>query len=179
MAPNLQVTNSKRGSPAAPSGESRPKPEPGGPRTPPNHPGAAGVGRPSPPVGVPQLAGPRPQPRALCLSDPRSVEPGARGAGSPPRLSTAPGGVRAGVEKAPRRLWRWANCGRSFSKFLPEREARGVGIPLGDLPSRRGRPRGSRAPRPARREPTSEGAPGRGSGGREGGRRALPRVHTQ
>lgn len=70
----------------------------------------------------------------------------------------------------------WANCGRSSSNFA-RAKGRGLGAPLGDPPSRRGRPRECRAPRPARPEPTRKGAQGRENGGREG-RRALPRVHT-
>lgn len=58
----------------------------------------------SPGGGSPSLAGPRLGRRALGLLNDR--ESRARGEESPPRLSTAPAGARAGVEKAPLRLWR-------------------------------------------------------------------------
>lgn len=67
--------------------------------------------RTSPRVGVPLTREPRPP------GLPQGQERGARGPGSPPRLSLAPAGARAGAEKAPLRLWRWGNCGGSSSKF--------------------------------------------------------------
>lgn len=122
-APQPQVTNSNPGSTEKPFGESRPKSETGSPRTPQTGPELRESGGRVPRWGSPSSPAPSPS-TALSLSDPQRVELGARGEGSPRRLSTAPAGMRAGVEKAPLRLWRWANCGRSFSKFA---RARGVG----------------------------------------------------
>lgn len=60
-----------------------------------------------------------------------------------------------------------------FSQVCPS-ERRGVGAPLGDLPSRCGHPGMSWAPQPAGREPTTKGAQGRESRSKEGGKAGAP-----
>lgn len=120
-------------------------------------------------------AHPRPGRQALCL--PGGQE---RGAGEPsaslhrPRRREGGSGEGATLTVALGKL-----RPQFFQVCLSER--RRVGARLGVRPSRCGRPRGSRAPRPARPGPaTKRSARARepSAGGREG-RRALPRVHTQ
>lgn len=107
------------------------------------------------------------------------LQPAARAPGAlPPRRSgEGTEGRREPSASLHRPRWREGGSGEgatqtvALGKLRPQffqvclSERRGVGAPLGDLPSRRGRPGGCRAPRPAREE------------GRMG-RRALPRVHT-
>lgn len=127
-------------------------------------------------MGVPSSPAPAPTPRA------QPLRPAERGAGSEGRREPSaslhrPRRREGGSGEGATQTVALGKLRPQFFQVLPEREA------WGGHPAKRS----ALAPRPPpsvprsparRREPPSQGAPGRESRGREGGRRALPRVHT-
>lgn len=123
------------------------------------------------PGGGPRgFARPQPELRALCW---RHRGERGEGRGAPSASLHRPRRRKGGSGEGATQTVALGKLRPQFFQVCPS-ERRGMGTPLGALPSRRGHPRGPRAPRPARREPPSKGAQGRESGGREGGKEGAP-----
>lgn len=168
--PQPQVTNGSRASTEAPSLEITPqiRNRAGELPKPARNCGSREAERPG---GGPRgFARPQPELRALCS---RNRGERGEGRGAPSASLHRPRRRKGGSGEGATQTVALGKLRPQFFQVCPS-ERRGMGTPLGALPSRRGHPRGPRAPRPARREPPSKGAQGRESGGREGGKEGAP-----